>query len=185
MQKLQAVALVAIGDVGDEPIAIRSSLEYFGFRLIYYPIGRPNDLINVLNGNALYHDISDVIICAHGKDGALVMPDLAASIYEVEEPRGNFDAAQIMKFGKLKGKTVLTTGCKSGIEVIGKAFLNIGCKYFIGATEDVEGSAALLFVQHYYYQIAKGASVQDAWASASRIDEQTNLFKLYYNQSII
>lgn len=185
MKNLQTIALVVIGNVGDEPIAIRSTLEYFGFRVIYYPVGRPNDFINILNGNALYDDISDIIICAHGEDGAFVMPELGLNICEKEEPRGSFNPDVIKKFGKLSGKTVLTTGCGLGVENMGKAFLKIGCNYFMGAADDVEGDAALIFVQHFYYKIANGETIQSAYTFASKIDAQTNLFKLYDNQRIV
>ncbi len=176
------MALVVIGDVGEEAIAIRITLEYFGFRVIYYPIGRPNDFINILNSNVLYDDISDIIICSHGEEGAFIMPLLGVNIYEKGEPLGNFNPDVIKRFGKLKRKTVITTGCTLGFETTAKAFLDIGCKYFIGATDDVDGNAALIFVQSFYYKIANGATIESAYTFANKIDEQTSLFKLYDNQ---
>lgn len=179
MKYLRTIALVVIGEVGQEPIAIRSTLEYFGFRVIYYPIGRPNDFIAILSGNTLYPDISDVIICAHGKAGGIIMPILDSTIYDKEERSGDFTPEIIAQFGKLPDKIIITTGCTLGVEPMAAAFLKTGCKNFIGATNYIDGNAALIFVQTFYYKMASGETVENAYKFASKIDKETSLFKLY------
>lgn len=46
---MENVLLVDLNDTGSEVEAIRQTLEYFGYKVLNYQIGRPNDFINILN----------------------------------------------------------------------------------------------------------------------------------------
>jgi len=53
-------------------------------------IGRPNDFIDVLKNNNLCFNFDCVVLSCHGDNGKIKMPVLGDSIYESNEPRGDF-----------------------------------------------------------------------------------------------
>ena len=173
------IALVEIGAVGQEAQAIRNTLEYFGCRVIYIPVGRPLDWIAVLNRKALYKDVQDLIICAHGVDGHLIMPELSEELYKVKEPRGAFTPGMIQEYAHLEGLGIINTACTLGRKKMAEAFLSSGCKYYIGVRKEVEGNAALVFVQNFYYHLCNDLSLNEAFEKASRVDSETSLFVKY------
>lgn len=173
------IGLLEIGHVGQEAIALRATLEYFGYRVVYYPVARPKDLIVILNKTDLYQDVSTLIISAHGEAGEIILPELAKAVYEADEPVGNFGPDEIMAYAQLEGVGVLTTGCGLGLPVLGEAFIKAGAAFFIGPTDDIDGNAALLFVQHFFYQIKKGQELHTAFESASKVDQETAFYRLY------
>ncbi len=92
------VALVVGFNSDLEAQSIRASLEYFGAKVITYWIGRPKEFVDILSGNGLYNDIDYVVFCFHGEEGKFVMEELGEDIYEQDEPRGYFGAAEIYKY---------------------------------------------------------------------------------------
>ncbi|HMQ63279.1 MAG TPA: hypothetical protein PKE06_21525 [Flavilitoribacter sp.] len=175
----RTIAMAIVGETGGEPAAIRAALEYFGFRVLFIPVARPNDLIAVLNRSALYPDVSDLILCAHGDEGEIIMPELHDSVYRPDEPRGNWDAGRLRAVVRLPEFRVLTTACTLGDEATARAFLDGGCREYIAPLGYIEGNATLVFVVHFYYRIASGAAGAEAWNSAKSLDEETGLYTFW------
>ncbi|MCC6288069.1 MAG: delta-aminolevulinic acid dehydratase [Chitinophagaceae bacterium] len=171
------IALVVAGDVGDEPYAIRNTLEYFGYRIIYIPIGRPNDFIAVLNREFLYDDVSILIICSHGNEGKIIMPVLADDIYTDGEPKIDFDGAMIETYAQLTGLTVILTGCT--LAKLAESFKTSGCKNVIATNEHIDGNAALIFTLYLFYQLSEGDNIATAFEKAAAINNETKLFRLF------
>lgn len=170
------IAIAVTGDVGNEAQAIRSTLEYFGYRVIYIQIGRPKDFIEVINGKILYNDISILIISCHGDNGKILMPVLSNEVYEVDEPTVDFDDKMIETYGLLNGRTVILTGCTLGR--LSESFKKVGSNYVIATDEYIDGNASLIFVLHLFYSLAGGADIKKAFELASSINNETKLFKL-------
>lgn len=178
--KTLTVALVIGENCDGEANAIRFSLENFGAQVIPFYIGRPNDLVDILGGKSLYQDISHIIFSFHGKAGKFVMPILGKEVYENDEPRGSFGAAEIEKFARLDDKIVITTGCTLGKKKLAQAFLNAGCTAFIGATDYIEGNTATFFTVHFYYEILTNQrTAKEAFEIAKKTDNETKLFEFY------
>ncbi|MBL1704928.1 delta-aminolevulinic acid dehydratase, partial [Klebsiella pneumoniae] len=97
-----------------EAQSIRASLEYFGARVVTYWIGRPKEFIDILSGKGLYNDINYVVFCFHGEEGKFVMEELGEDIYEQDETRGYFGAAEIYKYAKLHNTHIVNSGCTLG-----------------------------------------------------------------------
>jgi hypothetical protein len=174
------IALIVGENCDAEASAIRGVLEYFNIRVVKIFIGRPNDFIEILNGKVLYPNISHIIFSFHGKAGKFLMPILAKDVYENDEPRGNFGADEINKFARLNDKIVITTGCTLGKKKLAQAFLNVGCKIFIGAKDYIEGNSALFFVTHFYYEIlTNNRSEKEAFQIAKATDNETKFFEFY------
>ena len=176
------VALVCGPDCDMEVQAIRAALEYFGARVFTYWIGRPNDLIDVLSGNDLYPNTNTIILCFHGEEGRLIMPELEESVYEQGEPKGHFGPEKIRRFARLAGKTVIGTGCSAGNSETAQAFLDSGCEIYIGPNDYPDGNDALMFVLRLFYDlIQNNRSVKEAFQNAKSLDAEMDMFQLYEN----
>ena len=174
---MQRVLIAVIGNVGNEPEAIRQVLESFGCLVLTKYIGRPNDFISVLNSSGPF-DPDTVILCCHGDDGKIIMPDLDSTVYKDGEPRGNFSAAEIKRYLNLTNKTIINTGCTTGMSDLASAFS--ANNIYIAPSDYIEGNAILPFMVDFFYQmIQHKLSVKDAWSHARSLDEDTALFAFY------
>ncbi|MGR5977660.1 delta-aminolevulinic acid dehydratase [Bacillus cereus] len=167
------IALV-IGFNSDlEAQSIRASLEYFGARVVTYWIGRPKDFVEVLSVKNLFNNINYIIFCFHGEEGKFVMEELGEEVYEQDEPRGYFGAAEIYKYAKLHNTHIVNSGCTLGEQNL---FLHSGAKSYIGSINYVDGNAALMFtIRLFYGVINHGKTLEEA----SLIDEETHTFRFY------
>lgn len=174
------VALVCGPDSDMETQAIRATLECFGARVFTYWIGRPNDLISVLSGEDLYADTDMIILSFHGDEGKLLMPELGESVYEEGEPRGDFGPDEVLRYAKLDGKIVFGNGCSLGDRALAEAFLDRGCRIYIGPDDYPDGSSALMFMLRLFYEmIQNGKSVREAYELASAMDEEVSMYQIY------
>lgn len=174
------VALVCGPDCDMEVQAIRAALEYFGARVFTYWVGRPKDLIDILSGEDLYPSTDTIVLCFHGEEGQLIMPELEESIYEPGEPKGNFGPEEIRKFARLAGKTVIGTGCSVGKLETAQAFLDSGCETYIGPNDYPDGNDALMFVLRLFYDLIQNKrGVKEAFQIAKSLDTEMEMFQLY------
>jgi hypothetical protein len=176
------VALVCGPDCDMEVHAIRATLEYFGARVFTYWVGRPYDLIDILSGKDLYPNTDTIVLCFHGEEGQLIMPELEESVYEPGEPKSNFGPEEIRRFARLAGKTVISTGCSAGNVETAQAFLDSGCEIYIGPNDYPDGNDALMFVLRLFYDlIQNNRSVKEAFQNAKSLDAEMDMFQLYEN----
>ncbi|WP_188066007.1 delta-aminolevulinic acid dehydratase [Brevibacillus brevis] len=177
------VALVVGPDTDQDSQAIRNTLEYFGARVFTYWIGRPSDLIDVLNGSDLYPNTDMIILNFHGDEGSLIMPELGEDVYEEGEPKDNFGPDEVRLFAKLDGKIVLGNGCSLGDPKLAKAFLESGCHMYIGPDDYPDGSSALMFALRFFYEVIQNKkSVEEAFRIAKATDEETEMYQLYVKE---
>jgi len=147
------VGIVDFGDTGNEAEALRQVLEYFGYGVIMYLIGRPNDFIDILSGKNRLSQIKYLVISSHGDQSGFKMPELAASVYLPNEPKGDFNATLIQKYASFYGEVVLASGCCLGNEEMKKAFIGRGVKEFIAPKDYVDGNEWLVFLIGWFYEI--------------------------------
>ncbi len=160
--------------------SIRASLEYFRAKVVTYWISRPREFINILSGKGLYNDINYVIFCFHGEEGKFVMEELGEDIYEQDEPRGYFGAAEIYKYAKLHNTHIVNSGCTLGEQNLAESFLRSGAKSYIGSIDYVDGNAALMFtIRLFYGVINHEKTLEEAFQEARLIDEETHTFRFY------
>ncbi|PKJ57069.1 delta-aminolevulinic acid dehydratase [Bacillus sp. SN10] len=174
------VALVVGFNSDLEAQSIRASLEYFGAKVITYWIGRPKEFIVILSGKGLYNDINYVVFCFHGDEGKFVMEELGEEIYEQDEQRGYFGAAEIYKYAKLHNIHIVNSGCTLGEKKLAESFLRNGAKSYIGSIDYVDGNAALMFtIRLFYGVINHKKTLEEAFQEARLIDEETHTFQFY------
>jgi len=175
----KTVALIWI-EGGEEEI-LRQTLEYFGYLVLSYKIGRPQHFIDILAGNTSI-TFDYVIICCHGEDGEIsTMPKLGEDIYFPDEPRGNFGSKEIEKYLSLKDTCIINTGCTTGgCEEMVKAFAKNNNTY-IAPNDYIEGDSGLTFVILFFYYLCSnihGFDIESAYTKASSLDSETNLYVL-------
>ena len=84
-----------------------------------------------------------------------------------------------MQFANFRREWVLSTACGLGNEIMAASFLRKGAQAFIAPSQEIEGNAALFFIIHFFYQLKKGTSLEEAFTLASLIDTETSYFKYY------
>lgn len=174
---MKNILILVIGSPGNEPEALRQSLEYFGYFVATKYIGRPNDLISVLNGEMIF-DPDCIILSCHGENGEIIMPVLGDDVYEPDEPRGNMTASDIDKHLKLQGKLILNLGCTTGETALAKVFSKQNT--YIASNDYTEGNAALYFAISLFYEMSKDAAQLDkSFKIAKATDSETKLFQIF------
>ena len=172
--KYKNVLIVAFGDTGNEPEALRQVLENFGYFVVMSYIGRPDDFRNVLAGEIPF-SADCVILSCHGENGSFVMPVLAEEIYRENEVRGNYSAVEVQKELQLRDKLILSLGCTTGNEAMCKVFE--AENQYLAPDGYVDGNAALFFTIRLFYELAKAETpVKQAFLLAKEADEETELF---------
>ena len=174
---MKNILIVVIGNTGNEPEALRQSLESFGYFVAVKYVGRPGDFISILSGD-LQFEPDCIILSCHGEDGKIVMPLLADEIYEQNEPRENLSALDVAKHIKLHAKIILNLGCTTGFKDLATAFSKENI--YIAPVDYVEGNAALYFAISLFYELSKdGTQLQDAYSMAKAHDKETELFQIF------
>ncbi len=174
---MKNILIVVIGSTGNEPEALRQTLEYFGYFVAVKYIGRPNDFISVLNGDMVFNPDCIILSC-HGENGEIIMPVLGDDVYEVNEPKGNIKYCDIEKHLKLHDKLILNLGCTTGEKTLAKAFSK--CNTYIAPDNYIEANSALYFAISLFYEMSKdGARLKDAYKTAKENDKETKMFRLF------
>lgn len=134
--------IVNISGTGNEAEALRQTLENMNFFVSMKNIGRPRDFTDVLTGK-LPFDPDCIIISCHGHDGKIIMPELSDSLYETNEPKGDFTSEEVNQFIDISGKVIINLGCTTGSEALADAFS--ANNIYIVPSGYIEGNAALFF----------------------------------------
>lgn len=172
----KTVLIAIIGSTGSEPEALRQALENSGYLVIRKGIGRPKDLTDILEGSFPI-DFDYLILSCHGEDGAIIMPELADSVYFPDEHRGNFSEREVARHLKLSGKVIINSGCTTGGAALRKAFSRGNA--YVAPRDYVEGNAAVFFIIHLFYELSKGTPLAEAVSKARQTDGETALFDLF------
>ncbi|MEO0470784.1 MAG: delta-aminolevulinic acid dehydratase [Bacteroidota bacterium] len=171
----KSIGILVGPDVGLEPHAIRNVVEGMGHRSVLFPIGRPNELLRLLQGEEkMLSSLDHLILSVHGKDGKIVMPKLAASVYEKGEPRKNLGHEDLRGNIKLSGQTVINLGCGLGHEKMAWVFQDGGAGAYLAPKSSIEGNAILMFITRFYYELAQSdCNVKKAHELARAVDVET------------
>lgn len=171
---MQNILIINISGTGNEAEALRQTLENMNYFVCMKNIGRPRDFTDVLVGK-LPFDPDCIIISCHGHDGKIIMPALGDSIYETNEPRGDFSAEEIRRFIDISGKVIINLGCTTGSKALADAFS--ANNIYIAPSGYIEGNAALFFTIRLFYELtSRKCDITDSYLSAKETDSESNLF---------
>ena len=174
---MKRVLILNGGGAALENIAIRSVLEYFGYIVTMYNIGRPQDYFDVFGWKQNFN-YDYLIIGCHGDGGKIIVPILGENVYYPNECRNNIGYEELRGLVKIKDKTVICTGCTTGAGELYKEF-NRNNNTFVAPTDYIEGNGSLLFIVNLFYHLSNGLSFKDSFAIASAIDSETKLYNFY------
>ena len=170
---------ILIGENAElEALALRQTLEYFGYEVVTKWIGRPNDFINFLKGKLFDRKINLLILCLHGQNQKFVMPKLSKEIYFEDEVRTNIGSDIISSNILLKDKIIISTACAVGNSKIGNSFTKNN-SILIASKGYVEGNSALLFVQMLMYNLLNFNDIYEAFELCNNFDEEISSFKMF------
>lgn len=160
-----------------EDLAIRGVLESFGYIVTPVYIGRPQDYIDIFSEKEAF-DFDCLIIGCHGDQGKIIVPEIAESVYYPDECRGNMGYEELCGKVSIKDKVVICTGCTTGSGDLYKVF-TANHNAFIAPCDYIEGNSDLMFIVQLFYHLSSGMSLEDSFEHASKIDDETGLFRLY------
>lgn len=107
-----------------ENIAIRSVLEYFGYIVTMYNIGRPQDYFDVFGGK-LYFNYDYLIIGCHGDGGKIIVPVLGENVYYPNECRNNIGYEELQGSVKIKEKPLYAPDAPQVPEIYAQRLIEI------------------------------------------------------------
>ena len=170
------IMLLAIED-GNEGYAIRCLAEQLGISVEYYGIGMACDVVDLLNRKQSF-DL--VLLCCHGSQGGIAMPELAESLYRDQPFRGPMMPQHVRATLDLTGKKVFSTGCSTGAKEMVEAFLDAGCEWYLAPRDDPDGNAGTVFTVNFlYHHLCRGLDAAQAVAAARREDDESGLYTLF------
>ena len=142
-------------------MAIRSVMEQFRLRVQLYVGVWKQHLLDFFEGKVPCAE--HIVICTSG-DG-----DTESENIDLDEMKMAFSCVQVVddwegttfyltprnipKLVSFQEKRVLFCGCGSGRQAFAKAFIGAGCKSYIGATGEVDGDSAMMFVLSFFYHL--------------------------------
>ena len=176
----KTVAIINIESGNEE--ALRQMLEYFGYTVVMYEVGRPQHFIDLLAGKLLTK-FDFIVISCHGEDGEIIMPELGEDIYYPDEPRGNFGFNEINKYLTWKDTCIISIGCTTGDENLAKAFAKNNNTY-IAPTDYIEGDSTLMFAVLFFYYLCSDIhklDIEAGYKKASSLDSETNYYIMETN----
>lgn len=170
---IDAVDLVVLDPI--EAYALRGVLEYMGLRVNWWPIGRPQHLVEVLGRqeSAAPH----VILCCHGDERGLVLEELDPEVARSEPFTDRLTPELVRRYVRLPGRVVIATGCDTGCTEMGGAFIEGGCHAYI-APDGYPGDA-LFFLHSLYRDLVRGTSLAVAFERAAERDDDARFFRLH------
>jgi len=173
----------------DVAMPVRSMLELYRLYVHMYYCCQKRNLLEVLAGHI--PDSEYVVLVAGGEDekggldtGSIVFRQL------VELVDGGWRADDVMlcpddvrRLVHLPGRTVIAMGCTGGREPLARAFLDAGCRAYIGATGAIDQNSTTMFVCAFFMYLMEEAPEQlapiEAVKRARQLDSQTSAYRYY------
>lgn len=190
---------VVIGtDTGalDLALAIRSTLELFRLRVYMHWCVQRRNALDFFAGKI--PDSEYVVLCCHGLGSSGAPEEMKMGFCDLsDQVEGKWVGAEfaltpanIPELVKFPGRTVIAVGCGAGRESLARAFLDSGCRAYIGPDGDSDqDSAALFVIAFFYHLLAQERDPSVKWTEREAADlaasfdthtsEGTHLFRYY------
>lgn len=158
MKPFDSVVIGSARDTFAEAQAMRAALESYLLNVHLYWFRQKRNLMDFLAGQVA--DADYVVLCCHGSprvEGDASTTQLRVHNL-VEEIDGRWESGtvdlspdDIRETVRLPGRTVITQGCSTGAEPVARAFLDAGCRAYIGPASPADQDAGPLFVSAFFY----------------------------------
>jgi hypothetical protein len=154
----QAVDIAMIGSDG-EALALRAGLEQLGVEVRLIPIATPDDLIDLVSSDPSDRPPALILSC-HGDDRGILMPGLDTEISAGWRFRGPFTPKLALEHVRLsRCEIVLSTGCATGSEDMGTAFVARSAEIYIAPPGYPRGNAAFMTALVFFYHHLAGVII--------------------------
>lgn len=167
--KKQSATIVAVGDTGQEPSAIRSILEWLNYRVDILWIGSRAEFVAFLNGEINTSEY--VILSIHGGKKGILMPN-----------EKEITSKDISK-SKLNGKTIISLGCNTATKEFADAFIKgAQSAVYIAPTDYIWGGVTPVFISCMFFEIQRGnnrKSIKESFNSAKKAIKEAKSFRLF------
>ena len=161
--------------IDDEAEPLRLALEQFDLRVDLYQIGQARHLVTALSDLA---GADYVVINCHGDHDGIVLPELAAAV-EAQQPfHHRLTAEDLTRYAYFDGALVISTGCTTGTDALGRAVLAAGASGYLAPTDYPDGSAAFFAVTFLFYELAQGRDIHRALAALHGLDDDLTMWRL-------
>ncbi len=159
-------------------LAMRSVLEYWGIQVHTFFIGKTEQIVDLLSDPIPRSPW--IILECHGIPQGIALPDLAPDLEARQPYHGAITPSDLQAFVHLPSATVINTGCSLGTSEFARVFLGGGAHAYIGAQQDPEGSAALLYVLRLFYGLhCHHLPLEVAHEQARQQVPETMMFELF------
>jgi hypothetical protein len=157
-----------------QPARIRTLLEEMLVDVRSFPVGQPRHLVNVLGrglATAPY-----LVLALHGDDGGLIVPGEPLAGQRQE---GRFGPDDVRQFADLEGRNVLSLGCETGTEELGRAFLDAGALAYAAPQGWPFVQTSTLFAILVFRELAlRRGTFSEAVGRAAQYDDETALWQV-------
>jgi hypothetical protein len=196
MKMFDSVVIACEQSTLDIAIAIRSSLELFRLNVYLHFCVQRKNVVSLLGGNI--PDAEYVVLCCGGNHAGDSEPFVPCMRFDVvDQVNGKWQSCKIFltpdntaEYVRLPGRTVICNGCNTGQELLANAFLQTGCKAYIGPVSSVNQDSTALFTIAFFYHLlcnerdpSLRCSDEQAVQRASLVDrelrEGTGVFHYY------
>jgi len=164
-------------EAGLEVHALRYGAEYWGAFVTVTWVANSSQIVNFFQ-SLPRQDI--IIICGHGNDRGLLLPELAGEIKDKYPYKDVIRPEDFKEFVRLEGNIIINSSCLGGSQKLAKIFLNRGAKYYIGANSYLDGNACLMYLLSFLYEYMRnGNNVEQAHYISSKHEDDRRSFLLF------
>jgi len=173
----------------DLAMPIRGMLELYRLYVHMYYCCQKRNILDVLTGKIPKADY--VVLVGHGaapeevaRGGAITFMRPADEIEGTwQEVDFRLFPEDVPQFVNLKGRVVISLGCNSGHGPLARAFLDAGCRAYIGPAATIDQNSTTLFAcTFFHYMMAEPPdrlAEREAFERARQIDSQAANYRYY------
>ncbi len=173
------INIVALPNSDYEAHAVRAMLEAFGCAVTIHWIGTPMDFLKVLGqGESVPRYL---LISGHGNEEKGYYFGEYADFIDTSMLRDQHMPAEVIApIVNLPNCTVISSACASGVESMGRAFVNTAkIKTFMGCRVYPDANDMLAFLVNFFYHILrKKLSDREAWHRAMVVIDQPDIYQM-------
>ena len=163
--------------VGTEAVALRAALEQFDIQVRRFPVGQARHLLTLLSGDEAL--AQHVILCCHGDDGGIVLPELGEQFEAMQPVHGILTGEALRDRIHLPERVVIATGCQTGNPQLAHAFLTGCCAAYIGPTGGPYGDSVVVAIVLLFHELMRGRTLAEAMARVRSYDDELATWQLW------
>jgi hypothetical protein len=163
--------------IGTEGVALRAALDEFQVLVQRFPIGQALHLLKLLSGDepAAHY----AILCSHGVDGGIVLPELADHLEVMQPVHGILTADALRGRVHLPDRVVIATGCGTGNPGLAHAFLDGGCGAYIAPTGGPYGNSGIVAITLLFFGLMRARTLAESMDRMRHYDDELSMWQLW------